>query len=211
MHHRGHVGNFNPRAPRGARPGAGRRSGASAGFQSTRPSRGATALAPATRAQAKISIHAPLAGRDRGHRQFYLRKDHFNPRAPRGARLWELKQRAEDADFNPRAPRGARLWSTYSFCQRQLHFNPRAPRGARPVRKAHRHPVPQISIHAPLAGRDYGFSVPALSGSGFQSTRPSRGATRGGAVAPPLLHISIHAPLAGRDSKCAQKSRTYLR
>lgn len=23
--------------------------------------------------------------------------------------------------------------------------------------------------------------------------------------------ISIHAPLAGRDSKCAQKSRTYLR
>ena len=131
MHHRGHVGNFNPRAPRGARPGAGRRSGASAGFQSTRPSRGATALAPATRAQAKISIHAPLAGRDRGHRQFYLRKDHFNPRAPRGALLWELKQRAEDADFNPRAPRGARLWSTYSFCQRQLHFNPRAPRGAR--------------------------------------------------------------------------------
>ena len=68
----------------------------------------------------------------------------------------------------------------------------------------------------------------------FQSTRPSRGATKRGehpgrknniSIHAPLagrdrahvrrhleiIRISIHAPLAGRDSKCAQKSRTYLR
>ena len=90
-------------------------------FQSTRPSRGATAALRALHAKTPISIHAPLAGRDR------------------------LENKRQTIGL-------------------------------------------MISIHAPLAGRDIPF-----------------------AERYPELKISIHAPLAGRDSKCAQKSRTYLR
>ena len=79
-----------------------------------------------------------------------------------------------------------------------------------------------ISIHAPLAGRDHVRGVVMTSRPVFQSTRPSRGATRPIEVSLILAlifqstrpsrgatdgveeevkedEISIHAPLAGRD------------
>ena len=62
--------------------------------------------------------------------------------------------------------------------------------------------LPQtISIHAPLAGRDCRREIRVPQKCVFQSTRPSRGATRGGCVHihPRQEKISIHAPLAGRD------------
>ena len=57
--------NFNPRAPRGARLRSGDSFGRSGVFQSTRPSRGATVFHQKNYQQQGISIHAPLAGRDR--------------------------------------------------------------------------------------------------------------------------------------------------
>ena len=56
--------NFNPRAPCGARRQ--RLAPAAAGivFQSTHPSRGATIYQVIYSGAKKISIHAPLAGRD---------------------------------------------------------------------------------------------------------------------------------------------------
>ena len=64
----------------------------------------------------------------------------------------------------------------------------RPSRGATPVGTG-KQDEPEISIHAPLAGRDDEPLDKEIAD----------------------FIISIHAPLAGRDSKCAQKSRTYLR
>ena len=55
---------FNPRAPCGARQDEMREGFVPAEFQSTRPVRGATVKAARLAARAKISIHAPRAGRD---------------------------------------------------------------------------------------------------------------------------------------------------
>src|SRR5271157_3326197 len=55
---------FNPRAPRGARPGLDLREPEVVKFQSTRPSRGATQIMPESVWDGFVSIHAPLAGRD---------------------------------------------------------------------------------------------------------------------------------------------------
>ena len=59
----------------------------------------------------------------------------------------------------------------------------------------------KISIHAPLAGRDYTYPPYIPPKGGFQSTRPSRGATDGMRSGKIIFNISIHAPLAGRDQR----------
>ena len=55
-------------------------------FQSTRPLRGATHNAADHRAVLVISIHAPLAGRDKITVPKVGTVRYFNPRAPCGAR-----------------------------------------------------------------------------------------------------------------------------
>ena len=55
---------FNPRAPRGARPMLDGKRDSHLVFQSTRPSRGATCEQKQPEKYHQISIHAPLAGRD---------------------------------------------------------------------------------------------------------------------------------------------------
>ena len=122
---------FNPRAPCGARPLAGflrslpviisthaplagrdRRATkprfATAGFQPTRPLRGATFVFLHDVRCIDISTHAPLAGRDdRGIAFFDVNID-FNPRAPCGARPRRPSRQPSGGHFNPRAPCGAR-------------------------------------------------------------------------------------------------------
>ena len=78
--------NFNPRAPRGARHFANVERKIDSVFQSTRPSRGATAKAREIADRYYISIHAPLAGRDVRCSCVEYADGYFNPRAPRGAR-----------------------------------------------------------------------------------------------------------------------------
>ena len=122
---------FNPRAPRGARPTTAIRRSLSPVFQSTRPARGATAV----------------AGEDG------LRADCFNPRAPRGARrrcrampalFKEFQSTRPARGATPRrerdvgrthvsihAPRAGRDGKRVSYICGKISFNPRAPRGAR--------------------------------------------------------------------------------
>ena len=129
-----------------------------------------------TRAEA-ISIHAPLAGRDR---LLVLEESlsNISIHAPLAGRdLFRHRQHCELQDFNPRAPRGARPLNSMGQQLKTLDFNPRAPRGARRNGAADRGRQCAISIHAPLAGRD----------------RDDKGGYYWEEV------ISIHAPLAGRD------------
>ena len=79
--------NFNPRAPRGARQPNMKRKSTTMRFQSTRPARGATQYAGDGLRRVNISIHAPREGRDYKADRLSQRRSHFNPRAPRGARL----------------------------------------------------------------------------------------------------------------------------
>ena len=124
-------------------------------FQSTRPARGATDTEAVLGRANSISIHAPREGRDFSPQRLPRNFPHFNPRAPRGARLWNRRFVVTARNFNPRAPRGARptlrrCWEGRTVFQstrpargattgavRPLaapwYFNPRAPCGARPL------------------------------------------------------------------------------
>ena len=148
-------------------------------FQPTRPLRGATQCEQHDELLQCISTHAPLAGRDTASSADFSRREHFNPRAPCGARLRGPGDGQARLHFNPRAPCGARPRTTRPWACR-TYFNPRAPCGARPS------------------------TGPESSGSTiFQPTRPLRGATAPGLGTKqgPSRKISTHAPLAGRDGQ----------
>ena len=199
MNNAKYYADFNPRAPCGARPEGNITQLGATAFQSTRPMRGATLAGDHLRPQDGISIHAPHAGRDIRRRTRVLGRNHFNPRAPCGARLLESLLRSIYLHFNPRAPRGARpaavadavdgffisihapregrdCWEFLPVAGRD-NFNPRAPRGARPHFQPEAENGKLISIHAPREGRDKGL-IYSNMGIGY---------------------ISIHAPREGRD------------
>ena len=79
--------NFNPRAPCGARPISEGGGAAATRFQSTRPVWGATNIVRALALDVEISIHAPRVGRDCRITAGFRLPPYFNPRAPCGARL----------------------------------------------------------------------------------------------------------------------------
>ena len=168
-----------------------------------------------------ISIHAPLAGRDFDDRDGKVVYNHFNPRAPCGARQKQFEQLFKAYTFQSTRPlRGATL-STCPGSRCRLDFNPRAPCGARLCLLRLTCDVVDISIHAPLAGRDAesGLNIALID---YFNPRAPCGARRGadkrgdadsnfnprapcGARLQTCGHraacalISIHAPLAGRD------------
>ena len=109
---------------------------------------------PAFASSDTISTHAPLAGRDRSAGGNVRINGNFNPRAPCGARLCELKKKHACLLFQPTRPlRGATI-CTFCRLPTQVNFNPRAPCGAR---------QPDLRT----------VSVRSI----FQPTRPLRGAT----------------------------------
>ena len=148
------CGNFNPRAPCGARHKRKCIVFRASKFQSTRPLRGATARVSIAVQALTISIHAPLAGRDASLASMSSLTSYFNPRAPCGARPARSACPATPSSisihaplagrdlrglcpvqtlyhFNPRAPCGARRAAAVVAMQLIRHFNPRAPCGAR--------------------------------------------------------------------------------
>ena len=168
-----------------------------------------------------ISIHTPLAGRDRRQRRRSSFGTHFNPHAPCGARRYTGQRYLCDSYFNPHAPCGARHQIPVDGLQGFSNFNPHAPCGARPravaegvdlllfqstrplrgatqvgAKMKHNN---QISIHTPLAGRDYALCC--FHGYEMISIHaPLAGRDQGLRVKIATVDISIHAPLAGRDS-----------
>ena len=102
-------------------------------FQSTRPVRGATSWPPGTRTRERISIHAPRAGRDEAQEKGPPMPQ-ISIHAPRAGRDWYHPLKGGDCHdhFNPRAPCGARLSDLLHQNSATNYFNPRAPCGARP-------------------------------------------------------------------------------
>ena len=196
---RQYAGDFNPRAPRGARPVTYCQYGDARIFQSTRPSRGATIFYRGHQPPQAISIHAPLAGRDRRCWKTLSPLSNFNPRAPRGARPPVLENLVPIIQFQSTRPsRGA----TSRHCSpviRLVFQSTRPSRGAT-IGRVESVRLRPISIHAPLAGRDEQKNR-IMSLFGYFNPRAPRGARHSSAVSCfKSGKISIHAPLAGRDS-----------
>ena len=169
--------NFNPRAPCGARPGALTDIATTFYFNPRAPCGARPKAAQTAAANAQISTHAPLAGRDsgslsissplpifqptrplRGATSIHTGNsgiiNHFNPRAPCGARPVRVQHTNFINEFQPTRPlRGATSLRVENL-RRSCDFNPRAPCGARRKTTTVITSVPPISTHAPLAGRD---------------------------------------------------------
>ena len=168
-------------------------------FQSTRPARGATRMRLIMFWRYPVSIHAPRAGRDTRTYRESLTPTSFNPRAPRGARLFDdLPGVILDPFQSTRPARGAT--SPHCGLQRPKPVSIHAPRAGRDRRACGPAWTCRVSIHAPRAGRDrqtrqariprQGFNPRAprgarqsdtmrrISSGEFQSTRPARGATK---------------------------------
>ena len=211
---------FNPRAPCGARRIVYCVQLEISPFQSTRPLRGATPSAPRVLFFRRISIHAPLAGRDalttgascaamnfnprapcgarRGLHGFGLLCSHFNPRAPCGARRPLIRYCASESAFQSTRPLRGATGPLLEHCVLQ-HISIHAPLAGRDALKALWDDcTDEISIHAPLAGRDdAAFDV--IGRADISIHAPLAGRDVHGRYALKCLVISIHAPLAGRD------------
>ena len=124
--------NFNPRAPRGARPVSLKASQPRSLFQSTRPSRGATS--PAASAGSSGS--------------------HFNPRAPRGARHKTLVNGTIYSVFQSTRPSRGATGDVFAEMLEEEKFQSTRPSRGATCMEFPSASVSKISIHAPLAGRD---------------------------------------------------------
>ena len=146
-------------------------------FQSTRPAWGATIAPASINTASGISIHAPRVGRDLSNPWRFRRARHFNPRAPRGARLKQQERLRQSRRFQSTRP----AWGATPYVVT--------------VDK-----TTGISIHAPRVGRDSTFKRRSFTSSLFQSTRP-RGARRRRRIPPPSLpHFNPRARV-GRDMR----------
>ena len=145
-------------------------------FQSTHPSRGATAVVVIYKIAGRISIHAPLTGCDRDSIFSGWWRNYFNPRTPHGVRQPRRPGQRRLPAFQPTHPSRGATPPSKLYRGSFWNFNPRTPHGVR------QHPY--LST--------YGTYI-------FQSTHPSRGATIPPGWAVRGVRISIHAPLTGCD------------
>ena len=128
-------------------------------FQSTPPARGATSAAKSYQRVQMISIHAPREGGD----HWLVVKIHasqldFNPRPPRGGRLFSSHLTSHRFDFNPRPPRGGRR-IVPSRRSTTLSFQSTPPaRGATKFTRSQLG-LAVISIHAPREGGDSCYGI----------------------------------------------------
>ena len=126
---------FNPRAPCGARHHFSVAFVEDSTFQSTRPLRGATLFACFRISFDRISIHAPLAGRDLIQPAPVKSIPNFNPRAPCGARRCIIREVCLISTISIHAPLAGRDMLPCIYSYLQSDFNPRAPCGARRSRR----------------------------------------------------------------------------
>jgi len=147
-------------------------------FQSTLPSRGATKQPRPLRPHPPVSIHAPLARSD-------------VPRNAPGATFSRFQSTLPSRGATPMCKQTS---------ARITGFNPRSPREERQQQCRHAGGGVPVSIHAPLARSDHRAAVSPRMRPSFQSTLPSRGATKQRDGRRHDGVVSIHAPLARSDA-----------
>ncbi len=192
---------FNPRSPRGERRSEERGRDGGDGFQSTLPSRGATASLLLAINPMQFQSTLPSRGATPMSIMRSIRFKNFNPRSPRGERQKTRAIHCSATYFNPRSPRGERQFSTpfYYFSFRISIHAPLAGSDELISRIIFISNI--ISIHAPLAGSD-ADSICKSYGGDISIHAPLAGSDGSGFCTASLRsYISIHAPLAGSDSE----------
>ena len=174
-------------------------------FQSTPPSREATRPTPRADRLTRVSIHAPLTGGDciqQCQNTAYM----FQSTPPSREATWNASKSAFIYPFQSTPPSREATTSERDFDL-----------------------IVVVSIHAPLTGGDklglsrakalvcfnprpphgrrLGWRYGGIRVSGFQSTPPSREATRCGIPCLQPSSVSIHAPLTGGDPRQLRYSR----
>ena len=123
----------------------------------------------------------------------------FNPRAPGGARPFEIIILYRVNYFNPRAPGGARHDSVEQ-CKNKYVISIHVPQVGHDQKNGLVEEVAEnISIHVPQVGHDCCTKIALRTGSIFQSTCPRWGTTYVDAHCPHVRIISIHVPQVGHD------------
>ena len=135
-----------------------------------------------------ISIHAPHAGRDYCTDGRAQTVQHFNPRAPCGARRWQDRRGDHGGKISIHAPHAGRDLAILADVVRDL----------------------LISIHAPHAGRDHERKRPFQFPADFNPRAPCGARLGRRPFRVTGSSISIHAPHAGRDSKSIQNYFTHF-
>ncbi len=126
---------FNPRPPRGGRPAMVAASMAMLSFQSAPPTRGATGDHLARFPTFEVSIRAPHAGGDFPWELSNGTRQCFNPRPPRGGRLFARSPTHRHLFVSIRAPHAGGDTMRSASITSVTCFNPRPPRGGRRVIK----------------------------------------------------------------------------
>ena len=124
---------------------------------------------------------------------------HFNPRAPRGARLAAFVcDFPAFPYFNPRAPRGARRNRRINIMSKDIFQSTCPARGTTPPELGVIG-TDAISIHVPREGHDVALNMPFRMTADFNPRAP-RGARRNifSAICK-YVTISIHVPREGHD------------
>ncbi len=192
--------NFNPRAPRGARhyarewanrmflisihvPREGhdhchiQRAYQQAKFQSTCPARGTTPLTRVVYPVAEFQSTCPARGTTHLYTQPVQKDEHFNPRAPRGARHYARDWANRMFLISIHVPREGHDQISLLLLVMMLAFQSTCPaRGTTDKRLI----VVEhfgISIHVPREGHDSLYLISSPAASLFQSTCPARGTT----------------------------------
>ena len=147
-------------------------------FQSTRPLRGATVALGADTILTRISIHAPLAGRDS---RFFCASAALNA-------------------ISIHAPLAGRD-GIFGRIQRRKLISIHAPLAGRDNYADKLVGLIDISIHAPLAGRDKRQNDFRQNQPQFQSTRPLRGATLAISLIKRKMRFQSTRPLRGATAK----------
>ena len=202
---------FNPRPPRGERPGC---------FLQHR-------------LQLRISIHALREESDYLSAGGYRHSSDFNPRPPRGERpLFVVYRAVMYFHFNPRPPRGERqepdrggqtffeFQSTPSARRAteptpaglflRIDFNPRPPRGERRARCGGSAFGSCISIHALREESDLDVTQKVISRIEFQSTPSARRATPVASTHSCAPSVFQSTPSARRATAPLSSSRSRL-
>ena len=125
----------------------------------------------------QISIHASREGSDHQRWRRLQSRRNFNPRFPRGKRLYSVgEQTGYRINFNPRFPRGKRQPNRFGR-QALTYISIHASREGSDRFLLQGLSVLWISIHASREGSDSSTTRPESSTGGFQSTLPAREAT----------------------------------
>ena len=191
---------FNPRSPRGERRGCDGDHAACGGFQPTLPAWGAT----------RVSLLRDTLRRN------------FNPRSPRGERPGPDNPIVREGVFQPTLPawgatRPTGSWARNPFisthaprvgsdpsgascCPGYRYFNPRSPRGERHLEVEPVVHVVVISTHAPRVGSDFLWFYFAHMRLYFNPRSPRGKRQKDRRTGLNVSRISTHAPRVGSDT-----------